>query len=333
MLWNETQADPVLRQKAFEGLSRYQSAPRVQKDNTMQVIAVQDKSRLLRYCADTSSTRTPVVFIPSLINPPFILDLAGDQSLLQYLSALGHDPYLVDWGHPQASDAALDLGGHIRERLLPLLAALDQPPVLIGYCLGGTLAIAAAMLHPVSALAVIASPWKFDGFPDDTRQQIDQLWMQAKPMCEQLGYVPMEVLQSGFWALSPTRTVQKYADFADMPEGSAQAQAFIALEDWANDGAPLTYAAGCELFESLYAGNATGLGKWSINDRIIDPTTLPCPSLSIASTTDRIVPDAASPPTQESWQLDMGHVGMIVGSRARAQLWEPLAQWLSKHGA
>src|SRR3546814_13425378 len=62
--------------------------------------------------------------------------------------------------------------------------------------------------------------------------------LKAKPVCERLGYVPMEVLQSGFWALDPARTIRKYAAFADLPEKSDEAQGFVRLEDWANEGAP-----------------------------------------------------------------------------------------------
>jgi polyhydroxyalkanoate synthase len=28
--------------------------------------------------------------------------------------------------------------------------------------------------------------------------------------------------------------------------------------------------------------------------------------------------------------LGAGHVGMVVGGRAKVQLWEPLAQWLKR---
>src|SRR3546814_13235785 len=79
----------------------------------------------------------------------------------------------------------------------------------------------------------------------------------------------MEVLQSGFWALDPARTIRKYAAFADLPEKSDEAQGFVRLEDWANEGAPLTYAAGCDLFERLYRANETATGQWRVGGRIV----------------------------------------------------------------
>ena len=272
------------------------------------------------------------MFIPSLINPPQVLDLSENRSMLRHMGAAGHDAYLVDWGAPTTTDAAMGLGAHITERLLPLLVDLPRPPILVGYCLGGTLAIAAAMLRDVAAVVAIASPWAFDGFAERDRQEISTLWRNAKAMCERLGYVPMEVLQSGFWAMDPQRTIRKYAAFADMEEGSDAARAFLAVEDWANEGAPLTFAAARELFEDLYADNASGERRWAVDDRIIDPHALACPSLSIRSTTDRIVPAAAAPDLAEQRSLALGHVGMVVGSRAPQLLWHPLSDWLSSHG-
>ncbi len=273
-----------------------------------------------------------MVFVPSLINPPQVLDLSENRSMLRHMAAAGHDAYLVDWGAPAADDQGLDLERHVTERLLPMLAALPQPPILVGYCLGGSLVIGAAASHPARAVAVIAAPWNFDGFPPADRELIEGLWHGSKPVCERLGYVPMEVLQSGFWAMDPTRTIRKYAAFADVTPGSSGEHAFLSVEDWANGGPPLTYAAGRDLFERFYAANASGLGKWKIAGKVVDPAALHCATFSISSATDRIVPASAAPVMAKVETLKLGHVGMIVGSQARQLLWEPLSGWLSSHG-
>ena len=49
---------------------------------------------------------------------------------------------------------------------------------------------------------------------------------------------------------------------------------------------------------------------------------------NLVSTKDRIVPAAAAPDVGSRVDIDAGHVGMIVGSRARALLWERLRDWL-----
>lgn len=252
--------------------------------------------------------------------------------MLRHMSAAGHDAYLVDWGTPGTDDSSLGLDRHVTERLLPMLARLPRPPILVGYCLGGNLAIGLAALRTVAAVVTIAAPWDFNGFPEPDREQVQGLWHASKPMCERLGYVPMEVLQSGFWALDPARTIRKYSAFLDMPPGSEAEHGFLAVEDWANGGPPLSYGAGCDLFERFYAANASGRGEWRIAGKAVDPARLDCPTLSIRSATDRIVPAAASPKMAETRTLQLGHVGMVVGSTAPLLLWEPLSRWLSTHG-
>ena len=178
----------------------------------------------------------------------------------------------------------------------------------------------------------IASPWNFDRYPDDNRRLVGQLWAKAKPLCEKLGYVPMEILQSGFWALDPERTIRKYAAFADMSEDDDQHAAFLAVEDWANDGAPLTYHAARELFEDLYEANLTGIGQWSVSGEVIDPAQLKCPTLSIRSTTDRIVAAESAPHLSQQYDSRLGHVGMIVSRKAPENIWNPLSSWVTNHG-
>ena len=185
----------------------------------------------------------------------------------------------------------------------------------------------AAAVRPVAGIALIASPWHFAGFGDRARREVAAIWAQAEPTCKALGMVPMEVLQSGFWQLDPTRTIAKYEAFADLDPGSAAARSFVALEDWANAGAPLTYAAGAELF-AFFADDAPGRGAWRVAGQKVTPAALPCPIVDFVSTTDRIVPATSSAGLGDVRRLDAGHVGMIVGSRARDSLWRPLAGWL-----
>ena len=331
-LWRESENDPVLRQKALTGLRLYQRAKRPETTHLHSVSAQRGAARLLHPYRAQKSAACATVLVPSLINPPHILDMGGDMSLMRYLAERGHDPWLMDWGTPADEDRDMDLGAHITQRLLPLLAQIDGPVILVGYCLGGTMALAAARMIGAQGAATIASPWHFGAYPDEDRALIARIWAETKPLCERLGYMPMEVLQSGFWALDTARTVRKYAAFADMEPGGAAHQAFLAVEDWANDGPPLSFAAARELFEDLYGADLTGEGRWSVGGEIVDPASLPCPSLSIRSMTDRIVPAAASPTLADEHGSTLGHVGMIVSRHAPQQIWLILSQWLSENG-
>jgi polyhydroxyalkanoate synthase len=292
----------------------------------MPVVATAGRAVLRDY----GGAGPPAIFVPSLINPPLILDLAPANSLLRWLAEQGVRPLLVDWGTPGAADAGLSVAGHVADLLLPLLAALGTPAHLVGYCLGGTMAIAAALAAPVLSLTAIAAPWHFAGFGAPARAEIGALWAAARPACTGLGLVPMEVLQAGFWQLDPGRTIAKFEAFGRMDPASDAARAFVALEDWANAGAPLTLAAGRELFEDFVAADLPGRGGWHVAGQPVDPARLAVPAHEFVSRHDRIVPAASAAGLAAQTWLDLGHVGMIVGARARAALWQPLAASLSQ---
>ncbi len=324
LLARETADAPERAAAALAGLRAYQVARR---PRMLRLPAARHRRGRVRL-RDYGGTGRPVVFIPSLINPPTILDLAPDRSLLRWMAARGHRTLLVDWGAPTDADRDVDITAHVERLLVPMLRRLPAPPILVGYCLGGTIALAAAAAMPVAGVATIAAPWHFTAYGAEARAGIARLWAAAAPACAAIGVVPIEVLQAGFWHLDPARTIAKYAAFAAMPPGSPEADAFVRLEDWANSGAPLPHAAGRQLFERFLGQDDPGQSGWSIGGTPVDPRALPCPSIAFASRSDRIVPAATTPALGVRHDLSIGHVGMIVGSQAHDRLWTPLAHWI-----
>lgn len=322
---SETAASPERRAAALAGLAAYQAARRPRPRRPMPAVARAGRAVLRDY----GGGGMPVVFVPSLINPPLILDMPYRRSLLRWLSRRGVRPLLVDWGTPTPRDRAQDVAQHVEDMLVPLLRSIGEPVALAGYCLGGTMALAAAAVVPVRGLALIAAPWRFSGFGAPALERIDSLWQAAHETCDQLGLVPMEVLQAGFWQLDPARTVAKYERFGRLDPASAEARSFVAMEDWANAGAPLTYAAGRQIFDDLFTADLPGRGTWRVAGATADPGSLPCPAVEFVSLTDRIVPAASAAGLPDRRELRLGHVGMVVGSSAKRSLWQPLADWLT----
>ncbi len=97
-------------------------------------------------------------------------------------------------------------------------------------------------------------------------------------------------------------------------------------------GGTLAGAAARELFEDLFATDLPGRGAWTVSGVTVDPERLGIPIRNFGSTNDRIVPAATAMGTGERLDLDSGHVGMVVGSKAPSMLWEPLADWLERAG-
>ncbi|WP_156454196.1 MULTISPECIES: alpha/beta hydrolase [unclassified Sphingomonas] len=332
MLQRETAACAARRRAALAGLAAYQAAPRVARAPAGREIARCGRVSVRDHGGAAASGR-PVLLVPSLINAPFILDLSPGRSLVAWLAARGLRAMLVDWGTPDPAEREEDISAHVADRLVPLIDAVTKDagaePLLVGYCLGGTMAIAAAALRPVAALALIAAPWHYSGFGEPARAQIGRLWAQTQPVCDALGLVPMEVLQACFWQLDPARTIAKYERFATLDPDDAAARDFVVLEDWANGGAPLTYGAGAQMFEQFFAADTPGRGAWQVAGTPVDPHAIDIPTIEFVARNDRIVPAASALGRGEVRPLDAGHVGMVVGQRARDQLWAPLADWLS----
>lgn len=325
MLRSEAAESPDLVQRAMEGLRRFQVAKR---ERPMRPLPVRRRRGRVRL-RDAGGGGRPVLFVPSLINPPSILDLSRDRSLIRWLRNQGFHPWLIDWGTPGAKDRDIDVAGHVERFLLPLIATFPEPPVLVGYCLGGTLAMAAAARSRVAGLAAIAAPWHFTGYGEEARAAMAAQWAGIKPTSEALGMVPMEALQAGFWQLDPTRTIAKYAAFANLDPRSEAARRFIRLEDWANQGAPLPHAFGRELFEALIAEDRPGTGQWRVAGSAVTPAQCDAPSVEFVAAADRIVPAATAIGLSDRRAGGSGHVGMVVGGRARDQLWQPLADWIA----
>jgi polyhydroxyalkanoate synthase len=324
LLRSETAESPERRGTALAGLRRYQQAERTTRTGSPSSVASVGRARLID---GGGASGPPVVLVPSVINPPHVLDLAPGRSLIGYLAAHGHRPLLVDWGAPTPAERNLSLAGHVERYLLPLLDALGEAVPLVGYCLGGTMATAAAARRPTRGLALIASPWCFGGYSHRTLAALDGFWTAAGPAADALGLLPMELLQAAFWQLDPARTIHKYEALADADE--AALAGFVTLEDWANDGPPLPFATARELFDDLFGIDLPGRGRWQVAGEPLDPGTIRAPILDITSTTDRIVPAGAALGRGERIELALGHVGMVVGRRAAAALWQPLERWLS----
>ncbi len=320
-----SQHEPERAAKALEGLALYEQAERPAVGPDRPSVAAAGPA-VLRDCGGAGP---PALLVPSLINPPDVLDLDREVSLAGAVGAMGRRTYLLDWG-PAKERSDLDLGEHVEKLLVPLLRELGEPVALIGYCLGGTMAIAAANLVEVESIATLAAPWRFSAYPDDSRASLKRLWQATGAAAKSLDALPMEVLQSAFWSLDPLRTVAKFARFAELEPDSADARRFVTLEDWANEGEPLPFSAARELIEDLFGRDLPGGGEWRVGGRIV--TDRPgCPLAHITAANDRITP-AETAPDGGKIRIESGHVGMIVGS-ARTKVHSLLNDFLAAEGS
>ena len=280
----------------------------------------------------------PILVIPSLVNRAYILDLLPEKSFLKFLSENEFHPFLVDWDAPGETEKDFGLSEYITQRLLPIYAFVSQqyaPPAVLGYCMGGNLALALAQLaNPKPpALALLATPWDFQaqGMPAFTMDMAEQLMKVVSFQHE----FPVDGLQSMFAALDPFGAAQKFVKFAEMDMMGEHAKLFVALEDWLSDGVPLTPKVTEDTMKGWYAQNTAATGGWRVGDTAIHPSAIQIPTLTVLPQQDRIVSPASAAalasaiPGALSLTPDMGHIGMMVGRDAQTRVWEPIIRWLS----
>jgi len=332
--------------KLLDGIAAYQrhpyrrylpEAPSVWQDGT---------SRLLDYGALPEAADPdgpPLLVVPSLINRSYILDLKPDVSFLRTLAAEGMRPLLVDWGAPGPIERDFTLSDYVAGRLEDALdAALaltgGRPPVLIGYCMGGllALALAARRRRDLAGLALLATPWNFHADRPSHARLVGGCMRIMEPMVSVLGELPVDALQAMFGSIEPFGVASKFVAFADIDPSSAKAEAFVALEDWINDGVPLAAGVARECLVGWYGENRPGHGQWRVAGRIVDPARIDLPSLVVIPQQDRIVPPGSARPladalpAADSLTPRFGHIGMIAGRRAKTAVWTPLTDWLRR---
>jgi len=163
-------------------------------------------TRLLDYGATAAEGAggAPVLFVPSLINRAYILDLSARRSLLRHLARQGLRPLLVDWGAPGAVERDFDLDDYIAGRLERLLdRALEVAGGrvgLVGYCMGGDLALALAQRRQgeLASLALLATPWDFHAGGAAQARLVAAAHGVVAGVVEALGELPVDILQAFF---------------------------------------------------------------------------------------------------------------------------------------
>ena len=287
-------------------------------------------SRLLAY---GDAAAPPVLFVPSLVNRAYILDLAQERSMLRYLAAGGVRPLLLDWGWPGREERRFGLTAYV-ERLERAMAAVPGRLVLAGYCMGGLLALAAALRGParLAGLALLATPWDFHApDPDAARMAAASLATLGPVLAG--GTLPVDALQAMFAMAGAPAIAARYRAFPGLDPAGERARMFVALEDWLSDGVPLAAPVARECLAGWYGENTPGRGQWCVAGQPVAATALAMPALIALPAQDRIVPPESAAalarhiPHATVLRPAAGHVGMVAGAHARVELWDKLLPW------
>lgn len=314
------------------GVERYRLSPYVRDVEDPPPVWQEGSSRLLKFGRRSG---VPVFFVPSLINKAYILDLDQERSLVRWLAERGFCVYLLDWGHPSTDERTFNLTDYV-ERLARAMAFVQEPVQLVGYCMGGNIALAAAQRYPlrVKKLTLLATPWDTQASGQGGAAEAAALYKLWRPYCEQVAEeLPIDLIQTLFTILDPLGPQQKFIDF-EAEEDPVAVERFVALEDWLNDGVSLALPVADECLLGWFGENSAARGKWLIHGEPVMPEAILKPTLVMSAEQDMIVPPASSRAIVERFpfclhlSIPLGHIGMIVSRKAPILVWEPLAKWL-----
>ncbi len=323
----------------LQGIQAYLASDYERPETDYEVLWQRGSATLYDLAPDQRDA-VAVLCVPSLINRSTILDLYPEASFVQYLKQQGFRPLILDWGTPGEDEEVFTTADYITGYALHALQTLrdehDGPIALLGYCMGGIFTVAMAQLAPlfVDALILLATPWDFsaDDTPRVLLEPATRLMFQQW-IATQNPVAPF-VTQTIFHLINPWRIQEKYSRYPSLNE--TEKQHFLAVEQWVNEGVPLARQVAEECFIDWPQGNILANHQWKVGRRWIEPSTIACPTLAVVPTKDAIVPQGVALPLTkmiprcEVIKPETGHVSMVVGRHAKAQLWVPVAKWLEK---
>ncbi len=308
------------------------------------VVWTRNKTTLYRYRAIAPRAHaTPVLLVYALINRPYILDLRPENSFVRHLLEHGYDVFLIDWGRPGWEDRGITLdelvGEHLPKAVERMVrAGAGDDYTLFGYCMGGTMAVIHAALHPAGLRNIVALTTPIDF----SHAGVHAVWTDARffdaaAVAGALGNVSGSLIDLGNKMLKPvTNFVDVRTSMLERLVAGKDMTAWRAMNQWVNDGVPFPGAAFTQWIEGFYQQNLLARDALTVGGRPVHLSAITAPLLTIAGSRDHIVPpemarplnDMVASSDSEHLELPAGHVGLLAGSSARDLLWPKVTGWL-----
>jgi polyhydroxyalkanoate synthase subunit PhaC len=323
-------------------------AQRVRKGASKSEIVYEDgRHRLLHYvAAEPARYRTPLLFVFALVNRPYILDLKPGKSVVEHFVRAGFDTYLIDWGVPTDADKYLTLDNYINGSMLNVVDYLRErcgvPQVnLLGYCMGGTLSAMFTALHQqfVRNLILLAAGIDFSGDDGLLLKWTKPEYFDVDALVDVFGNVPPQYLQSLFLLLKPIQNLfEKPLALWERMDDEKFVDDYLTMETWLQDNIPVPGEVFREFVKHLYQQNRLVKGQMPVGRHTVQLRNITCPVLNIMARKDDLVPcsqslafnDLVSSTDRKTMQLDAGHIGLAVGSKAQTELWPAAVDWLGE---
>ena len=294
-------------------------------------------------CEEPSQT---LLIVATPIKRPYIWDLTPATSAIRYCLRAGMRVYLLEW-----LPASRQTGNNgLAEYMLAISECVAKVtnegagsrPFLMGHSLGGTLAAIYSAISPatINGLVLLAAPLCFQPGQSQFRDALVSL----VPPTLSADTFPGSLLSEMSALASPGTFVwSRLVDAAFSLATRQTLEMHARIERWTLDEISLPGLLLQQIINWLYRENRLCSGVLRVGGMRVDPTNLSAPTLAIVNTDDEIAPAAslkpfiAALPSQTVRTIEyrgevgvcLQHLGILVGSEARAQVWPDIIFWLN----
>ena len=288
--------------------------------------------------------RVPVVLVMSLISKPYILDLTPGVSFVEFMLQQGFDVFMIDWGVPRPEDTVLRLEDYTLDFIPACVEKVQQATgetdvSLIGYCMGGLLALIYGGLiadAPMTNLVTIATPVNYEGM-GLFKQWSDKRWFDVDRIVDTLGNIPPELMYRSFELLRPADRLVAYVRLWDNLWNDQYVKHYRLFNKWTSDQIPFPGECFRQTTKELMWENKLMKGELTIGGRTVDLKQITCPVLNAMAQHDHIAPYEATKQLtsllgsedKEDVVLKGGHVSLVAGMNAVMRLWPKVNEWLA----
>ncbi len=293
--------------------------------------------------------RVPVLIVTSLVNQPYILDLAPGQSMVEFLLRQGFDVFLIEWGRPRREHQDLVLEDYVLDRIPACIKRVQEVSgekyvSIIGYCVGGLLAALYAALTPASPtqkgplknLVCMAAPVNGDGL------ESLKAWMgkdfNEEALLAQYGNVPGDWVQNALRALRPYGKLAGAMSLLNNMDKIDAVRSNLRMGKWETDNLPFPGGVFRQMVNGFLRRNQLVKGTWVIGGKRVKLGDIKVPFLHLLAQDDHITPYASSKDlvqlvgSRDKQEIIVkgGHVGLVAGRGAELRMWPALDDWLGQ---
>jgi len=254
---------------------------------------------LIQYSPQTEQVHAePVLLVPAWIMKYYILDLSPRNSLVKYLTGLGHTVFMISWKNPEVADRGLTMDDYLTQGVL---AALDAVNAVVpkrkvhatGYCIGGTLlAIASALLAArgearLASMTLLAAQTDFSEpgelgvfiSPSQVAMLEAQMWKHGVLDSKQMG-AAFQLLRTYDLLWSPAISTYVKGERTGLND----------LMAWNADGTRMAWRMHSDYLRQLYLNNDLAERRYVALGHELNLADITVPAFVVGTETDHVAP-------------------------------------------